>query len=205
MLRCGVAPRTLARGSSGDPFFLRAPMRAVICCALPRSRAVYARVCCEKRALARVVAFTRSADPHCSRLFALPYARQYSGAPLGQRSRMEDQKTLCAPAPRRGELGHIDTRNSASTTSPSSHVQPNRKRPARGLVHRRPRNPRSSLKNLQRLWHSLRRRLYARHDAARRPRAPALLSVPSARAVLDAAATRGCRRQRLPERRRRTP
>ncbi len=184
-------------------------MRAVRCCALPRSRAVYARVCCEKKALARVVAFTRSAVPHCSRLLAVPYARQYYGAPLCQSSRMEGQKALCAPALRRSELAACKTLARKNRRVNDFTLKPCATQPKQAGARTRAQEatkPALVVEKLAALVLSVAsHRLYARHDAARSPERPA-------RAVLASSQkrrplrrrNRGLpRRQRLPERRRR--
>ena len=148
-------------------------MRAVSCCALPRSRAVYARVCCEKRALARVVAFTRSAVPHCSRLVALPFC-----ATIFWRAAMPAQSYQTLPSAFwpcsrwARKLAHIiDTSNAHhnSTTSPN-HVQPNRKRSMPGLIPQEPTKPARVVAKLAALvvLASPPPVRAARHEAARR-------------------------------------
>ena len=142
MLRCGVAPRALAHGSRGEPVFLRAPMRAVSCCALPRSRAVYARVCCEKKAsrVWRLENRVRRQYSSVFRLCSLAPINTCSAATARHKS-----SVLLAPKcvlSQRVKLAHVDTSNARhdSTTSPN-HVQPNRKRSTPGLIPQEPTKP----------------------------------------------------------------
>ena len=200
--------RGRGRRSSGEPFSLRSDARKS-CCALPRSRAVYARVCCEKRRLSSRFGLYAQRCPSRSIFWALCLRRQYLSTRLCQRCRTSTAALKNARSGRE-MLAHIDTRNARHVDAPSpNHVQPNRKRPTRALIPHRSHETRARrCKTCQcAVWFSLRRRLYARHDTKqpeeRPPRAVlgALLRAPPLESRrIKSAAPIG---KRLPERRRR--
>ena len=180
----------LARSDARGELLRSATLARCLCTRLLRAKGA----CVFRLKTARATSLT---GPLCGWVVCLfnnlSRRNQRSNAVAGSRS-----KTLCGACCElalRRPLARVDL------TTPH-HVQPNRKRPGLTLYHRSPRNPRASLQNLQRLWYSLRRRLYARHDAARRsrsaPRAPSARASP--RPPLESRRNKGLpKAKRLPD------
>ena len=135
MLRCGVAPRALACGSRGEPVFLRAPMRAEFA-ALCHARALFMHAFAARKRPLEFGGLKTACDVSTGPIFGCVSLRRLIPVPP------QPAQSIAVAGSLKNALRHsrrasacrtLATRHS-SITSPN-HVQPNRKRSARGLIH----------------------------------------------------------------------